>query len=36
MNSSYQVSFLICTALSIAGLILTTILKPTRRRVSFG
>jgi OFA family oxalate/formate antiporter-like MFS transporter len=36
MDSSYQTAFLICTILSIAGLILTAMLKPTRRSVPFG
>ena len=36
MDDSYQTAFLICTALSAAGLILTAILKPTRRPVPFG
>jgi MFS family permease len=36
IDGSYQTAFLICAALSIAGLILTAILKPTRRSVPRG
>lgn len=35
MDGNYQTAFLICTALSIAGLILTAIINPIRRSVPF-
>jgi MFS family permease len=35
VDSSYQTAFLICTALSVAGMVLTTILNPIQRSVTF-